>query len=342
VSGSLPKWVAVFLLLLLALGLSVRVTQTSAKSEYRMKVVAISRAVPQWELWQFFKNEVERRSNGRIAIELTTVGELGVATFDMIRILRSGLIDVGDVIPLHVSGEVPLFEGTELPGIFPDVPTNRKAIEAWTERLLVHNVDRMGGRVLGSYGWAGQMMFSRKSVEKLAELKGMKIRVTSRSMSDYVSFLKGEPVTIAFSELYPGLHRGTVDGATTGAASGYGLKLYEVTKYLVDLNIGTPIGLLVVSKPLWQRLPVDLQQLLIEVGKKFTDRGWTLSLDLEEKGINQLKAKGVTYIPVKPEWRAELKKAREHVAKKWVERAGTEGKLAFNQILSPYTGFTIK
>lgn len=327
---------------ILTLGVREGAAQTPVKGQYKMKLVAISRTIPQWELFEFFKNELERRSNGRIQIMLSTCGELGVASFDMIRIMQSGVIDIGNVVPLHVSGEVPLFEGTELPGLFPDVATNRKAFDAWTERLLLPNEDRMGGRVIGSFGWAGQMLFSRKPVGKLSDLKGVKIRVTSRSMSDYVSALGGEPVTISLDELYTGLQQGTVDGATTAAATGYGMRLWETTKYLVDLNIGTPTGLLVYSKALWHRLPADVQQLLIDVGKEFTDRGWTQSLSLEEKGIIQNKEKGVTYIPVKPEWKPQLKKAQEYVAQSWAKRAGPEGKVAFNEILSPYTGLTIK
>jgi len=313
----------------------------AGKGEFKLKTVAISRTVPQWELFEFFRDEVQKRSGGRIEVTLTTVGELGVQSFDMIRVMKSGLVDVGNVVPLHVSGAVPLLEATELPGLFPDVATTRKAFAVWTEKLLLRNEDKVGGRVLGSFGWAGQMQFSRRPVDDIAKLKGMKIRVTSRSMSDYISALGGVPVTISLDELYTGLQQGTVDGATTAAAVGYLMKLYESTKYLVDLNIGTPTGLIVINSGVWSKLPADMQKVLTDVGKEFTDKGWTQSLSLEKTGIEQNRQKNVVFQPVKPEWKSALAHAQKVTAERWAERAGPEGKKAFNDIIAPFAGFKL-
>jgi TRAP-type C4-dicarboxylate transport system substrate-binding protein len=169
----------------------------------------------------------------------------------------------------------------------------------------------------------------------------MKIRVTSRSMSDYIAALGGVPVTISLDELYTGLQQGTVDGATTAAAVGYQMKLYETTKHLVDLNIGTPTGLLVVHSGTWNKLPPDLQKVLTTVGQEVTNRGWEQSLSLEKTGIEENRTKNVTYQPVKPEWKATLENAQKVTAQRWAERAGAEGKSAFNEVLAPFVGFKL-
>jgi len=323
-----------------ALG-AARPALAQAKGEYKLKMVALTRTIPQWQLFEFFRDEVQKRSSGRIEITLTTIGELGVQSFDMVRVMSSGLVDIGNVVPLHVSGAVPLLEATELPGLFPDVATNRKAFDAWTEKVLLPHPEKVGGRTLGSFGWAGQMLFSRKPVDDIAKLKGMKIRVTSRSMSDFVAALGGVPVTISLDEMYTGLQQGTVDGATTAAAVGYQQKLYETTKYLVDLDIGTPTGLLVINSGVWAKLPPDLQKVLSDVGREFTDRGWTQSMSLEKTGIEENRQKNVTFQPLKPEWKPAIANAQKLVAQKWGERAGAEGKSAFNSVLAPFVGFKL-
>lgn len=333
------KWATTAPLLAVA-GMS-RGAFAQAKGEFKLKTMAITRTIPQWQLFEFFRDETQKRSNGRIEITLTTNGELGLQSFDMIRVMKTGIVDIGNVVPLHVSGAVPLLEGTELPGLFPDVATTRKAFDAWTEKLLLRNEDKAGGRVLGSFGWAGQMLFARRPVDAIAKLKGMKIRVTSRSMSDYISALGGVPVTISLDELYTGLQQGTVDGATTAAAVGYQMKLYESTKHLVDLNIGTPTGLLVINSGSWAKLPPDMQKVLTDVGREFTERGWKQSLSLERTGIEENRTKNVTFQPVKPEWKAALANAQKITAQRWAERAGPEGKAAFNDILAPYAGFKL-
>ena len=323
------------------LGRTGTVRAQAGKGEFKLKVAALARTIPQWQLFEFLRDETQKRSNGRIEVTLTTVGELGVQSFDMVRVMRSGLVDVGNVVPLHVSGAVPLLEATELPGLFPDVATTRKATEAWVEKVLLPNPDKVGGRVIGSFGWAGQMLFSRKPVDDIANLKAMKIRVTSSSMSDFISALGGVPVTISLDELYTGLQQGTVDGATTAAAVGYQMKLYETTKYLVDLNIGTPTGLIVVNSGVWAKLPADLQKVLTDVGKELTDRGWTQSFSLEKIGIDQNGQKNVAYQPMKPEWKAAIANAQKITAERWAIRAGAEGKSSFNTVIAPFVGFKV-
>jgi TRAP-type C4-dicarboxylate transport system substrate-binding protein len=306
-----------------------------------LKLATISRSIPQWELFEKFKAKVEADSGHKLAIDLTTTTDLGVQSFDLIRLLQTGLIDIANVIPLHVSGTVPLLEATELPGIFPDVETNRKAFADWTQKVLLKREALVGGRVVGSFGWAGQMLFARKPIESLAELKGSKIRVTSRSMSDYVNALGGAPVTISLDELYTGLQQGTVDGATTAAATGFQMRLWETTKYLIDLGIGTPTGLLVVASNVWSSLSPDLQKVVTTAGDEFTQAGWTQSLTLEKVGLDQNQEKGVKFVPMKPEWKPQLEAAQKVVAQKWAARAGADAKTAFNTVLSPYTKFKL-
>lgn len=329
---------------LLALSAALAATATTpamAQSPRTLKFVTISRNIPPWVLFEAFKKEVEEKSDGELGVDLTTTTDLGVQSSDIIRLLQTGLVDIGNVVPLHVSGSLPLIEATELPGIFPDVETNRKAFEAWTEQVLMEESAQIGGRIIGSFGWAGQMLFSRVPINDLDDLKGAKIRVTSRSMSDYVTALGGQPVTISLDELFTGLQQGAVDGATTAAATGYQQNLWESTKYLVDLNIGTPTGIIVVASSVWDSLSPELQQVLIDAGARLTKDGWDQSLSLEKVGIDQNAEKGVQYFPTNPDWKPRLKQAQEEVARKWAERAGEDAKATFNEVLSPYTQFTI-
>jgi TRAP-type transport system periplasmic protein len=328
-------------MLALSAGTLVVGTPALAQSPRSLKLVTLSRSIPQWVLFENFKKDVEEKSGGKLKVDLTTTTELGVQSSDIIRLLQTNLVDIGNVVPLHVSGSVPLLEATELPGIFPDVAINRKAFADWTEKVLLKESAKIGGRVVGSFGWAGQMLFSRKPVEKLEELKGSKIRVTSRSMSDYVTALGGLPVTISLDELFTGLQQGTVDGATTAAATGDQLKLWETTKFLVDLNIGTPTGIMVVAQSVWNGLSADLQQVLVDAGARLTKDGWDQSLNLEKQGVDDNATKGVQYIPTRPEWVPILKRAQKVVAEKWAARARQEAKAAFNDVLSPYTQFKI-
>ena len=78
-----------------------------------------------------------------------------------------------------------------------------------------------------------QAFFSKKPVRKPEDFKGLKTRVHSVALASLVAGLGGEPLTIAFAEVYTALERGTLDAAISGTKPGYGLRWYEVSKYLV-------------------------------------------------------------------------------------------------------------
>jgi TRAP-type transport system periplasmic protein len=198
--------------------------------------------------------------------------------------------------------------------------------------------------VLGSWPWAQQLLFSNKPVNSLSDVKGMKIRVFSPAMAQFVRALGGEPVSLAYAELYTALERKTVDGAITCSRCGWDTKLYEATKFLVDLHMGTAVStLFVVSKRSWDKMPPDLRQILTAVGTEFTERGWRLSREWATDGIEKnTKQGGMKFNVVPPNDRAPvLKLVQENVAPAWAKRAGPQAKAEWNNVLGPIVGFRI-
>ena len=80
------------------------------------------------------------------------------------------------------------------------------------------------------------MLFCKKPIAGLADLKGLKVRTNGPSASDLVKASSAASRRrIAFGEVYTALERGTVDCAITGTGSGNGVKWHEVTTHLYTL-----------------------------------------------------------------------------------------------------------
>jgi len=124
--------------------------------------------------------------------------------------------------------------------------------------------------------------------------------VYGTAQAEFARALGMEPVSIAFAEVYTALERGTVDAGFTGTYSGYALKWYEVTRYLVDVNHGPNSGALVVSKRSWERLAPELQGVLRKLGEEFSERAWEVGRRTTKEGIDRNAEKGMEWIPMSP------------------------------------------
>jgi TRAP-type transport system periplasmic protein len=321
--------------------LSVLTALDPALAQTKWKAVATSRPTPQFALWTWLAEELDKRTNGQVKTDVVSLPELGLTGFELVRVTRSGLVDVADVIFAYVAGDVPAIEGVDLPGLFPDLNTSVKAHVAFMPVIKKHE-DKLGGVVLGGYLWPGQYIFSRKPVRSPADLKGLKVRVYGTAQTEFANAMGMEPVSIAFAETYTALERGTVDAAITGTYPGFALKFYEVTKFLVDVNHGPVAGALVVSKRTWDKLTPDLRALMTKLGEEFSERGWEIGRRTTQEGLDKNREKGMEIIPITPAMAAATRDVVTRVViPSWIKRGGPDAKATFNQYLAPHSGITL-
>jgi TRAP-type transport system periplasmic protein len=313
----------------------------TALAQQKWKGVATSRPTPQFAVWQWFAEELEKRTNGQIKGEIISLPELGLTGFELVRVTRAGLVDVADIILAYVAGDVPVVEAVDLPALYPDFDTSVKAHASFLQAVRTYE-DKLGGVVLGGYLWPGQYIISRKPIRSPADFKGLKIRVYGAADTDFVRALGMEPVAITLAEVYTALERGTVDAALTGSYPAFAIKLYEVAKYIVDVNHGPNSGVLVVSKRTWDRLSPETRVILTSLGEEFSQRGWEIGRRTDREGIDRNREKGMEFIPATPAMAAASRDTlMKVVLPNWLKRAGPDGKAVFNQYLAPYSGITL-
>ena len=313
-----------------------------AKAEFTLKLMGINRTLDPWKLYEEWTQTVEKRTNGRVQFELTSLPELGLGGAETIRVLKTGVVDVTETYGGYVAGELPLIEILELPGIFPDPETAKKAIMAWKPMEAKILDEKANAVLLAMAVYPDQAIFSKKPVRKLDDFKGLKIRVHSVALSSLVAGLGGDPLTVAFAEVYTALERGTLDAAISGTKPGYGLRWYEVAKYLVGPISMRPHVALAINKNTWKRLPPDIQAIMKEEAEKIVEgksfdaiEGWN------KEGIDKSVEKGMEHQPFSPELQATIKEIlRTKVVPEWIKRAGgQEAAKLFNDIIAPLVGF---
>lgn len=332
------------LILFLVLEVSHLAAGEAAKPAFTLKLMGINRTLDPWKLFEEWAQSVEKRSEGRIKFEFTSLPELGLGGAETIRVIKTGVVDVAEVYGGYVAGELPMLEILEIPGIFPDPETAKKAILAWKPHEAKILEERANAVLLAMAVYPDQALFSKRPVRTLEDFKGLKTRVHSVALASLVAGLEGEPLTVAFAEVYTALERGTLDAAITGTKPGLGLRWYEVAKYLVGPISMRPHVALAINKNTWKRIPNDLQAILKEEAEAIVEGKAFEAIEVwNQEGIDKNVEKGMEHQPFSPEVQAAIKEIlRTKVVPDWVRRAG--GQVAaqrFNEIIAPLVGFSI-
>ena len=159
-------------LLLLVVGLGQPVDAQAPKAEFKLKLMGINRTLDPWKLFQDWAQAVEKKTNGRVQFELTSLPELGLSGAETIRVIKTGVVDVAEIYGGYVAGELPMVEILELPGIFPDGPTARKATLAWKAHETKIIDQKANAVVLAMACYPDQAFFSKKPLRTPADFKG--------------------------------------------------------------------------------------------------------------------------------------------------------------------------
>lgn len=212
----------------------------------KVKVVMVTQpgpGLPQYSTVDvpMLKEGLPQKSGGRIEVELASWPERNLNGPEIIRLVRSGQVDIGAAPLATVSGDVPFLDIIDLAGLNPTIDQARKVADAVLPEAN-KALERFNTRIIAMYPFPAQVPFCRQPVNSLENLKGKKVRTHGGSLNDLMSAIGAQPVGIGFPEVYGALERGVVDCAITGTASGNGARWYEVSKGMYALPVGWAVA----------------------------------------------------------------------------------------------------
>jgi TRAP-type C4-dicarboxylate transport system substrate-binding protein len=86
-------------------------------------------------------------------------------------------------------------------------------------------------------------------------------------------------------------------------------KIYEVAKYFTEVGFGaTMAGILTINLDTWEKLPKQVQDIILEVGSEWFWDVYKRGQELEEQAISKMKSEGVTIYKLPEEERAKWAK----------------------------------
>ena len=267
--------------------------------------------------------EVERRSEGRIQITVHPGGTLTKADQCWQGVL-SGVSDLGMSCFAYTPGRFPLLEGLDLPLGWPDGLTASRVATALAAQYEPAEVQ--GAKILYIHGHGPGILATKKPVGSLEDLQKMKIRGTGLS-AGIATALGATAVGMPQPETYDALQKGVVEGTFCPIETLKGWKQGEVIASITDTKvIGYTTAMFVaMNRQTWDKLPVDLQQIVSEVSAEFVDRHGLAWNQADEEGLAFVQELGRDIITLSPEEEARWKQRVTPIVAEYVRRSMANG-----------------
>ena len=112
--------------LCLLLGAPTWTAAQPVKAEFKLKLMGINRTLDPWKLYEEWAQSVEKRTNGRVQFDLTSLPELGLGGAETIRVLKTGVVDVTETYGGYVAGELPISRSSKSPASFRTLRSPRR------------------------------------------------------------------------------------------------------------------------------------------------------------------------------------------------------------------------
>jgi len=250
---------------------------------------------PQYKAHMYFADLVKKKTNGAIEVQVFPNSQLGSARESLEGTL-TGVIEETKVAAAAISPFVKEFSIFSLPYVFTNKEEVFKALDGRVGQILNKKLEDAGFKLI-SYFDAGfrNVLNSKRPINKLEDLKGLKIRVMSDPiMIETFNTLGALATPIAYGELYSALKQGVVDGAENPFVAIYAMKFYEVAKYLSITNHFYDLNLVVMGKEFFDgKLTSEQQKIILESGKETQIYERQLWADLEKDALRKLEEKGM-------------------------------------------------
>ena len=259
---------------------------------------------------------VERDSGGAIKFQQFWSGQLIANQPREWDALMNGVFDLAALVPAFYVQALPDSPIFALPGVVRSA--EEAAVGGWkmNEAQLLRGMDRL--YVIATFSNdPGGLHFARP-IKSLADVKGLKIRVSGPAEAQIVQALGAAPVGMNVADMAESLSRGVYDGTLNGWSANHLFRVTPVLKSHFDLSLGVRQFVFAMNRSFYDKLPAAAQAAIAKnSGLELSIRmGRAMEKDGERERADAM-AKGMI-VPLSPADEARLGAIYQPLIDKWI------------------------
>lgn len=270
---------------------------------------------------------VNEAAKGKVKILAYPGGQL-YGPKDMHMAVAKGSVDMGVVLQPAAMGMIPLLQGVYLPFAFDSVDEAAEAYSGESLEIIKKALEKKRMKLIYTSFLDGVQMFSnKKNLDTIEDFKGLRVLSASPMFSGIMTLLGAAPDTsIPQNEQYMALKRGVSDAMANTTVGGYFQKSHEVAPHYTKMDMSFATILVCMNLKSWNKLPRDVQQIMLEEGKKQKAKTLAMTKGWEKKFRGAIANEGGKITTLPEAERDKIKKISKPVWKEWAEENGKQAK----------------
>ena len=272
---------------------------------------------------QQFANDIDSASGGKLKLTVHAAASLFKAN-EIKRAVQGGQAQIGEILLTGYSNEDSMFGLDSVPFLATSYADAAKLYKV-SKKALDERFAKQGMKILYAVPWPPQGVYANKELKSGADMKGLKLRSYSPSISRIAELVGAQPVTVQVAELAQAMATGVVNANITSGATGYDTKTWEYVKYYYDTQAWLPKNAVIVSQKAFDALDKPTQDAVLKAAADAESRGWKTSEEKNKWYLEQLAKNGMKVEAPSAALKSDLKKVGEVLTAEWVKTAGAEG-----------------
>ena len=158
------------------------------------------------------------------------------------------------------------------------------------------------------------------------------MRAYNAATERLAQLLGATPTQIEAGDIPTAFSTGRVDSMITSPSTGVSSQAWDFTSNYTDTQAWLPKNMVIVNSGVFDALPDDQRQAILDAAAEAETRGWEMSAEETAAKMATLEENGMTVSAPSETLSAELAEIGATMTQEWLESAGDEGK----QVIDAY------
>ena len=222
-----------------------------------------------------FAQDVAKITEGKIDITVHSGASLYKAP-EIFKAVRSGQVELGEVLIASLGNDNPLFKIDTLPFVATDY-TSAKKLWMASKAAITQALDKKGAVLLYVVPWPGQNFYTKTPITNVDYFKGKKLRSYNATTAEVAANLGASPTTIESSNIPQAFSTGQIDAMITSSSTGVASQSWDFVNYYTRVNAWLPKNMVFINKKTWRRLDSKMKEDIRAAAADAETRGWAMS-----------------------------------------------------------------
>jgi TRAP-type C4-dicarboxylate transport system substrate-binding protein len=270
-----------------------------------------------------FADEVEKATNGNLKINIHSAGSLFKHP-EIKNAVRGGQVPIGEIFLSLLSNENAAFGADSQPFLATNYD---EAAKLWAAQkpIITKLLNEQGLMPLFSVAWPPQGLYTKKAINSVEGLKGIKFRAYNATLEKFANLVGAAPTQVEVPDIPQAFATGRVDAMITSPSTGANSKAWDFVTHYTDIQAWVPKNIVVVNQRAFRKLDQADQQAVLTAAAAAEKRGWDMSVQETTEKTAELKENGVIIVTPSQTLMDSLKQVGAEMLNDWKKEAGADG-----------------